>query len=397
MGKVPYGEFVIAQHGKRWRFQARVNGQKVRPSFPTLDEAKAAIDQLVLSRGGDPGPAWVAELGSEHLTVRELVERWLAWKTDPGCDEPIRPRTVRDYRRCIDVHIGPLIGNADAATISSADLKREFFRVCSSRTAARFSRTILQQAFRWAIEERVLGRTDNPCVDVRLGRLAAGDGRIRKASSVRAVTDAEIPNPGEIQKMLVWSLETGRRAWWLWVYIAATAGLRPSEVCALRTEDFDPQNQRLIICRSAPDRSDPGDWHPKTGTSIRTLALGAEFFDTVVPHLPPPGSEDEDWLFPARSRGGGRPQRTHTATPCWPNDAPNREMRRMRRQLGLSESYRPYSLRHFVATRLILQGQEEIQVARFLGTSVEMLQKVYANHLDRDAQRQIGEAVTRMF
>jgi integrase len=69
----------------------------------------------------------------------------------------------------------------------------------------------------------------------------------------------------------------------------------------------------------------------------------------------------------------------------------------MRRALGLPERYTPYSLRHFVATRLILQGKEEIQVAKFLGTSVDMLQKVYANHLDHAAQRDIGEAVTNLF
>ena len=130
----------------------------------------------------------------------------------------------------------------------------------------------------------------------------------------------------------------------------------------------------------------------KTETSRRTLKVGPDFFDTVRGHVP-----DEGWLFPARARGGGLPQRTHTATPCWPGDAPNREMRQMRRALGLSELYKSYSLRHFVATRLILQGKSEIQVAKFLGTSVQMLQKVYANHLDFDAQRDIGEAVTNLF
>lgn len=122
------------------------------------------------------------------------------------------------------------------------------------------------------------------------------------------------------------------------------------------------------------------------------LKVGPEFFDTVADHLP-----ESEWLFEARARGGGLPQRTHTATPCWPADAPNREMRRMRRALGLSELYRTYSLRHFVATRLILQGKDEIQVAKFLGASVDMLQKVYANHLDHQAQREIGEAVTNLF
>ena len=288
-------------------------------------------------------------------------------------------------------HIAPSIGDADPATITTADIKRELLRPCSSKTGARFCRTVLLQSFRWGIEERLIGRTDNPSLDLRLSLRRASDGRNRKLAHVKAVTDEQIPTPGEVQKMLMWSLESGRRTWWLWVYIDATLGLRPSEVCALRRDDFDPVRGTVRIERSVPSRFDPTDWAPKTATSVRTLKVGREFFDTVAEHLP-----EDGWLFDARARGGGRPQRTHTATPCWPPDAPSREMRNMRRALGLSELYVPYSLRHFVATRLILQGKPEIQVAKFLGTSVEMLQKVYANHLDQHAQRDIGEAVTNL-
>jgi integrase len=392
MDAVTYGGYALSRHGKRWRFQARINGRKVKPSFATLGEAKSAINDLLAAKNADTGPAWLAELGEGHLTVAELCEKWFAWKTGPDSDEPIRPRTRRDYRRAIDVHIAPLIGSFDAATISTADLKRDLLRVCTSKTFARFCRTILLQAFRWAIEERIVARRDNPCTDLRLALRTASDGRNRKLASVKAITEDQIPTPGEIQKMLVWAIETDRREWWLWVYIAATLGLRPSEVCALQCEDFDDSRGLVIIERSAPDRSDPSDWSPKTQSSRRRLKVGPEFFGTVADHLPAEG-----WLFDARARGGGRPQRTHTATPCWPPDAPNREMRQMRRAVGLSERYTPYSLRHFVATRLILQGKEDIQVAKFLGTSVEMLQKVYANHLDHHAQRDIGLAVTHLF
>jgi integrase len=63
----------------------------------------------------------------------------------------------------------------------------------------------------------------------------------------------------------------------------------------------------------------------------------------------------------------------------------------------LSEAYHPYSLRHFAATTVILRGKTEIQVAKYLGTSVEMLQKTYANHLKRDAQRDIGDTLSELF
>jgi integrase len=390
MEPVQYRGFTITRHGKRWRFQTRMDGRKVRPAFDEISDAKRAIDSILVMRGD--GPTWTHQLGRGHKTVGALCEAWLAWKTSAESDEPIRPRTERDYRRCLTKYIDPLIGLRDAATLSTSDLKREFFRVCPSRTGARFSRTILQQAFRWGIEQQLVARRDNPCVDVRLVRRDGSDGRNRKVTSIKAVSDDEIPTPGEIQKMLVWAIEKDRKSWWLWMYIAATLGLRPSEVCGLRREDFDATRRLVKIERSVPDRADPSDWHMKTETSRRSLRVGEDFFDTLAHQLP-----DEGWLFEARARGGGRPRRTHTATPCWPPDAPNREMRGMRRQLGLSELYTPYSLRHFVATRLILQGKADIQVAKFLGTSVDMLQKVYANHLDHQAQRDIGEAVTNLF
>lgn len=393
---IRYFGYTIKPHGRGWRWEARAINGRVRHTYDTLAEAQAALDTFLAARESEherrSARLVIDQLGEDHRTVQELCEAWFAWKAGPETDEPIRPRTRRDYRRVLDRFIVPLIGRRDAASITTADLKREFFRECSSRNGARYSRTVLQQAFRWGIEERLLARRDNPCIDVRLSRRESGDGRARKGSSIRAVTDEQIPTPGEIQKMLVWCIETGRRTWWMWVYITATLGLRPSEVCALQSEDFNPARGLVTIARAVPDRADPSDWHMKTDTSRRTLPIAPDFFETLKPHLPESG-----WLFEAQARGGGRPQRTHTATPCWPPDAPNREMRRMRRDLGLSELYVPYSLRHFVATRLILQGKEEIQVAKFLGTSVEMLQKVYANHLDHHAQRDIGVAVTHLF
>lgn len=387
--------YAIKRHGRLWRFQIRVSGEKRRPSFSSLEEAKAALDAILESREGlgDELRRWGDRVGPGHMSLASLCERWFRWKTGPESDEPIRARTRRDYRRCIDKYIVPLIGPLDAATVTTKDLKARFFRTCPSKTGARFSRTVLQQAFRWGIEEGLLSRRDNPLADLRLGRREAGDGRQRSVLSVRAVSDDEIPTAEEIQKMLAWCLESGRTLWWLWVYLTARLGLRPSETSALRSEDLDPVRRTVHIRRSAPDRSDPADWHLKTATSERSLVIeDPKFWEEVLPRLPSDG-----WVFEARARGGGRPQRTHTATPCWAPDAPNREFRTMRRALGLSERYKPYSLRHFVATRLILEGKDEIQVARFLGTSAEMVEQVYANHLQRDAQRDIGRAVMDLF
>lgn len=396
MNRVQHRGYTLTKHGARWRWEARAAGRKIKRSFPTLEQATSALDAFLESRALDnrreSTAAHIAALGTGHITIAELCARWFAWKTGPRSDEPIGAATRHDYRYVIDHYIGTLIGSLDAATVSTNDLRREFFRVCPSRTKARFSRTVLKQAFRWAIEERIVGRRDNPVVDIRLPRREAHDGRNRRMDSVRTVTDEEIPKPGEVEQMLAWAAETGRSLWWLWVYITATLGLRPSETCALRREDFDAKAGVVRIRRSVPHPSDETARHPKTETSLRDLEVDADFFARVLPHLP-----SEGWVFDYAATPGRKPGRRTSTIPCWPAYVPCREMQKMRHALRLPDVFTPYCLRHFVATRLILAGRREIQVAKWLGTSVEMLQKVYAFHLDRDAQRTIGRTVTKLF
>jgi integrase len=384
--------YTITPHGDRWRTRVRVDGRRVRIARDTAAEVAKALDDFLdqLAPAADVRRAAqdVRAFGAGHLTVLELCDRWYAWKTGPTSDEPIRGATRHDYRYAIDKYVAPAIGSRDAAAITTNELKKDFFRVCPSRTKARFARTVLRQAFRWAIEEQIVARRDNPVADILIVRRENYDGRNRKAISLRAVTDDEIPLAAEIQKMLAWALEKRHDRWltdwWLWLYVDGRLGLRPSECSALKREDLDSSNQLVRVRRSVPDPHDITDWYPKTETSVRDLEVDQRFFEDIEPFLPPDG-----WLFPSRH---------HSARiPTWGAWTPSRKFARMRRELGLSDRYHPYSLRQFVATRLILAGEEDIQVAKFLGTSVEMLHKTYANHLDRDAQRKIGATVMDIF
>lgn len=368
----------ISRHGRRWRFKW---GGTWR-SFPTLDLAKRAVATLVEARSAqraqDAQIEYFHGIGLGHVSVAELCNNWLSWKLSAtNTDEPIRPRTAKDYRRCIDSYITPLIGSRDAASITTSAIKAELIRPCSSRWGARESRSVLRQAFRWAIEEGTVARRDNPAVDIKITRRNAVDGRTRNRDNIRAVTDDEIPSGTEIEKMLAWCLETGHAAWWRWIFVTTWLGTRPSETSALQRSDLRPTLAVVHVRRAVPTWGSD-DWMLKTEDSIRTLPVAPEFFAELLPGLP-----DGDWLFP----GSGR---VHRNRPCWGETHPAHMIRVVRRKLGLSETYHPYSLRHYRATQLILAGKTELQVAKFLGTSVEMLQKVYANHLNRDAQRDIG-------
>jgi hypothetical protein len=58
--------------------------------------------------------------------------------------------------------------------------------------------------------------------------------------------------------------------------------------------------------------------------------------------------------------------------------------------------YTLHSLRHFVATQLLIEGQPINQVAEFLGHSPSMTLTLYGRHLDAEAMRSVGRAATRI-
>lgn len=279
MSSVEHRGYAIRPHGNRWRSMVRAGGRRHVIARDTPQEVAKALDELLqyreARRVATRHATEVRRFGPGHLTVQELCDRWYAWKTGPHSDEPIRAATRHDYRYAIDGYVAPLIGLRDAASITTNELKKDFFRVCSSRTKARFARTVLRQAFRWGIEEGIVDRRDNPVADIVISRREHYDGRNRKAMSIRAVTDDEVPLPEEVQKMLAWALEVRAdrwlRDWWLWVYVDARLGLRPSECTALRIEDLDPPAGLVRIRRAVPDRHDTSDWYLKTETSVRDL------------------------------------------------------------------------------------------------------------------------------
>ncbi|MGH7858919.1 MAG: hypothetical protein ACREQY_16460, partial [Candidatus Binatia bacterium] len=54
------------------------------------------------------------------------------------------------------------------------------------------------------------------------------------------------------------------------------------------------------------------------------------------------------------------------------------------------------SLRHFVATQLLIEGQPINQVAEFLGHTPQMTLMLYGRHLDREAMTRVGRAATTL-
>jgi integrase len=121
---------------------------------------------------------------------------------------------------------------------------------------------------------------------------------------------------------------------------------------------------------------------PKTGRE-RSLVLGPEFFDQILPFRRPEG-----WIFSGR-RGRPSPDPWH---PDWPGHRFQGLMRR------LQLPYTLHTLRHFVATQLLARGLPATQVAQFMGhKDPSVTLDLYANHVIDEVQQMMGQAAASLF
>ncbi len=171
--------------------------------------------------------------------------------------------------------------------------------------------------------------------------------------------------------------------WGLFLNITATLGTRRGETCAFQWEDFDFDTQRVHVRRAMCKgvRGPKEIKLPKTGRE-RTLAVGRLFFDQIRPLRRSTG-----WIFVDRRSGRDGP---------WHPDCPGHRFQRITQRLDLP--YTLHSLRHFVATQLLVRGLPVTQVAQFMGhKDPSVTLDLYANHIVDDVQRMMGEAAVSLF
>lgn len=364
VGDLPHG---IERDGDRYRVRKRLGaGVRIQRRFATLAEAEAFLATL----GPRPDPT-----ARHGLTVEAVVRRWF-----DGRRARLTPGGLRVYEEHIDRYIVRRIGQHVAEDYArTPGLLRAFYDdlppVCALKV-----HTILKQSFEEAVDHDLVSR--NPCLRVRPNRRGLDRER-------------DIPTAAEAQKIVAEAWNESE-PWGLYVYVVATLGLRRAEACALRWEDVD-FDARVVRVRSAVGIGwgDPVLKAPKSGKP-RTLPVGEPFFERIAPFRRPGG-----FLFVGFHRSRRGPAR-RDGEKCWHPSSASHRFERMIERLGLAgESGRPYtlhSLRHYVATKLLVEGMPLSQVARFMGHKTPSItQDLYANHLDHEAMRLVGDAAAGLF
>ena len=138
--------------------------------------------------------------------------------------------------------------------------------------------------------------------------------------------------------------------WKAFVYTGALAGLRPGELCALRTTNLNLKDQRLTVTHTATEhRGHITYGPPKTKAALRTISIGTQLTDILRTHLHDHGTNVIDLTAPPlvfTAPEGGPLRRSTFRRRQWA-DAVNR---------SVGPPMRIHDLRHTAAALAISQG-----------------------------------------
>lgn len=350
------------------RYRARYLGDdgerySAPQTFDTVTDARAflASVQTDMSRGAWTSPvARAAAKAAASTTLREYAETWLTTNRNRK-GEPLRPRTVAEYRRLL---AGPL---ADVAALPLTAISPEVVDVWFDEQSRGGKLTQASRAY--SLLSTILGHA------VDRGRISANPCRVKGAQSARTGKKV-IPPTDEQLDAIVAAIPDRFKAL---VYLAAEAGLRYGEATDLRRSDLVVEDGRVLVTVShAVTRTADGfvSGPTKTAAGVRSVYVFGDAADAIKHHLDTYVSRFGDaLLFPASDSVSHLSQSTFH-TPTW-NDA--------RTAAGRPDM--PFhALRHYAGTRYAQHGATLAETMSRLGHSSMTVAMRYQHATDRDAE-----------
>lgn len=335
---------------KPWRVSWVERRRHRTRRFATKREAQMFVAEVL--RGA-------AARSAERITLDGWMKHWLlnhglAWE----------PRTRHDRASYIDRFISPHLGHLRLGEIGRADVREwrgNLVRGGTTVYVADRAVTVLSAALGAAVDDDLV--VLNPCHGLK--RLPRPANRRRPA----LLTEVEA-----VRRKI------GARDARLVISLMAYAGLRPSEVRALRWEDV---REHSLVVRAAI-REGGGEKGTKTG-SIRSIPIIEPLRDDIerlrdeLAEARPLGVAD---TLPAVDAAPTRPV-VVVPIPDWRNWT-RRVWRPARIRAGTDIT--PYSLRHTFASLLIAEGRNPWQVAALMGHSTPQMVITCYGHLFAEAE-----------
>ncbi len=393
-----------------WLVRWVVDGREHNRSYRTRAEADRYRSQLLVAQSkaerfdhdsGEP-VSWTPVTGDKQLVawVRQwLAEQWPEWQPrtrasavealarfvplvcSASAPEPpaeMRAYLVQSLRPGAEVdgahpcerwlaRWSPALGHLDREMMANVEQQLAIGasgQPLSANVSNRY-RTTAHACIKRAVELDVLAA--DPWPPPPSGRRRRKSARKRRSVDIRLLPD---PATMEAAIAAMRSHQPGSRTYEVMTAVAYYAGLRPSEVVALRPRSLDLPEEgwgRIEVVEADVDWDEPGE--PKTGQ--RSVPIPPQLVAILRSWIEDVGVGDDNLLF--RTRGNKRPTQSNWG-------------RALKRGLAAVEHdpIRVYDCRHAAATTWLRAGVPLGEVARRLGHSVETLVSTYVGALEGD-------------
>lgn len=281
---------------------------------------------------------------SGAYTVEEWLNTWYELYSKPY----VRESTAQYYKRFIDLHIGPAIGDIPLGKLTARDVQKLYNdrrttagsgppRSRSSRASAapRCTACTCHNCLDRAVKERLILR--NPTEDCRIPKLEKKEMHILRPEHIGAYLKA-----AEARDALPM------------FYLALTSGVRKGELVALLWSDVDTERCTVSVSKQATvSGGEIKVTRPKTATSVRRVSVPRQTVELLIQeHGRHP---DNPYLFPSPKTGG-----------MYYPDSVVKLHKKIFKDAGL-EPIRLHDLRHTFATLALQSGVDVKTVSSMLG------------------------------
>lgn len=308
---------------------------------------------------------------TDEYTVAEWLRLWYDLYAEPN----VRSTTAASYRRSIELHVIPRIGDIKLNRLTSRELQKLYKDLLEngrlrevqkeknpglSNSTVRGIHMMLHNALDRAVKERLILR--NPTEDCIIPKLEKKEMKILHPEDIKAyLTAAE------------------RRGVLPMFYLELVSGVRKGELVALLWDDLDMERRTISVSKQALSR--PGGEivvnRPKTENSIRAVSIPQEAVDLLIEeHKKHP---DNPYMFPSPKTGGM----------YYPDSVVNLH-KKLLQDAGL-EHIRFHDLRHTFATMALQNGVDVKTVSSMLGHYDAGFTLRTYTHATRQMQEQAAE------
>ena len=196
----------------------------------------------------------------KSVTVADAAKAWLKAADNDGLERA----TIQQYKQHVNLHMAPIIGNVKLSDITPATVRRFEERLREEGRSPAMRRKVIGSLGALLADACEHGLSARNAVRELSKRRRRGE-KAEKRRKRKLETGVDFPTPDEVKRILA---SAGRR-WRPLLTVAATTGLRASELRGLRWHDVDFAKGEIRVRQRADRYNQIG--RPKSESSERSV------------------------------------------------------------------------------------------------------------------------------